>query len=1203
MLRVCALLLCMTLALSVTPVRAAAEGGAQDWQLTGQTGGTTKALALNGDTLYIGSGLHVLALDVTDPAAVTLLGTSPLLPDFVENITADGNGMLYVSCGLGGLVALDSSDPADIRIRGSLDTRGYTEGVTLYGNYAVVADGPQGVQIVEVSDPAEMKTVSEAYPLAYAYDVAISGSVAYIAGGGSGVFTVDLSDPTKPVEAGFTPLNGFVYDLELLRGRLYAASAWGGVSVLALTDPLAPKYAVAAKTTGWAMALCALGDDLLVLDGAEGAMFYGTLPTVPVRLSSFTLGGFVYAGAADGNTAFVLDREKGLLIFDCSKKTGLSLTGRWMPLLEGRRVTMEENACFVAGGMSGMHVYDMQTPQNPSETYWYDTGGGYANKVILTEGKAYLSTHLASQEPLAIFDAADPLQPEKISFMPNDEVVFNTAFRSISYQNGYIYVPGEFHDMAVDVTDALHPKAASKIELENPVNGDCSGPLYISTNSRQLQLIDVSNPQDIRLVSTLEKNSSGEAVRFLNSTTVITSADPGIWIVDVSDPINPKKISELALPGSVMDICLDGTTAYLAALGEGVYILDLSDPTAPKRIDTVKTLGIAYDCSYQNGILAVADSFAGMTVYRQADAKGLNTAGATQSAAIQLTLKTSEEPYSLNLLASNQPSPSKESSFVVTSAADSGEGTLRYALEQLDMNTTITFDPGAFPVDHPATISLESPLPEIVRDHTTIDASNAGVILDGSNLESGNGLTVYSFYNRIMGMQIVNFPQHGIDLQGGYNVAGGSRKEGGGPMGQGNLLSGNGLYGIRVGGYDQTVLGNYVGVDLSGENAMPNYDGVFVTESDRVTVGGTREGEGNVISGNQFINFDSWGDHTRVIGNFIGLNAAGTKAVSPETSSNVTLESNVMNAVVGGTTPEERNVISGANIGVVFSDPNSYNCSLTGNYIGTDVTGTKAVPNHDGVTMWTSGNHRVGGTSAGEANLISGNQNGVQLNGYGVSDNIVIGNILGYDADGKPLPNETPLSVNMGQKHAVIGGYTAAEGNRIYGGSITMRISDSGIQGCLIAGNRIDNPNGLGVFFESGACNNFAQGNSFTRTGGNTLRADVGEGNMIRANSFVSGKPQEVILLLDGGNRMIAPPEATATAEGLSGITVPFGRVEAYRYDGSAIVPVGFTDADKEGTFTISADALAGAARVLLLVTDALGNTSQFSNAYLLTAK
>ena len=67
--------------------------------------------------------------------------------------------------------------------------------------------------------------------------------------------------------------------------------------------------------------------------------------------------------------------------------------------------------------------------------------------------------------------------------------------------------------------------------------------------------------------------------------------------------------------------------------------------------------------------------------------------------------------------------------FVVTSSADSGPGTLREALLNANIGDTITFEPTNFPPTTPTTISLTDALPTIVTDSLTIDASGAGVIL------------------------------------------------------------------------------------------------------------------------------------------------------------------------------------------------------------------------------------------------------------------------------------------------------------------------------------------------------------------------------------------------------------------------------------------------------------------------------------------
>ena len=71
---------------------------------------------------------------------------------------------------------------------------------------------------------------------------------------------------------------------------------------------------------------------------------------------------------------------------------------------------------------------------------------------------------------------------------------------------------------------------------------------------------------------------------------------------------------------------------------------------------------------------------------------------------------------------------------VVTSTADSGIGILRACLKNAAHGDRIEFDTAAFPPTSPATITLTSGLPGLDDGNVTIDASDAGAILDGSGI-------------------------------------------------------------------------------------------------------------------------------------------------------------------------------------------------------------------------------------------------------------------------------------------------------------------------------------------------------------------------------------------------------------------------------------------------------------------------------------
>ena len=190
---------------------------------------------------------------------------------------------------------------------------------------------------------------------------------------------------------------------------------------------------------------------------------------------------------------------------------------------------------------------------------------------------------------------------------------------------------------------------------------------------------------------------------------------------------------------------------------------------------------------------------------------------------------------------------------IVTSTADSGPGTLRQALRSAQNGDTIMFDPRVFPPNAPVAISITSELPHIRQGNLTLDASNAGVILDGSNVPGAwvGGLQIVSDGNTIQGFQVSNFSGAGIAISdGAYNLVGGYRNIGAGPFGQGNRTIHNdvgiGMWGSKAS--FNTIRGNLIGSDATGANDLGNHGtGVIILEgaSDNII------GLGNIIAHNR----------------------------------------------------------------------------------------------------------------------------------------------------------------------------------------------------------------------------------------------------------------------------------------------------------------------------------------------------------------
>src|SRR5262249_40685077 len=237
-------------------------------------------------------------------------------------------------------------------------------------------------------------------------------------------------------------------------------------------------------------------------------------------------------------------------------------------------------------------------------------------------------------------------------------------------------------------------------------------------------------------------------------------------------------------------------------------------------------------------------------------------------------------------------------------------------------------------------------------------------------------------------------------------------------------------------------------------------------------------GAGNLFGGSLTIA----GNRNVVQGNLFGTDVTGTVSL-PVTSAagvccipaQVDIQFGETN-LIGGLTDSARNIIS---VGVSISGDHN---TVQGNYIGTDITGTRVLASAEtgfantGITgVFVPGNfNSIGGAAPGAGNLISGFALfGMRLDGH---DNFVQGNRIGTDGTGtKGLGNRA--GVVFGGFNNTIGGLTPGAGN-------------------LISGNR-------GVGLSGGGLTNLVQGNFIGTDVTGTLA--LGNGGGIEASGGMIG--------------------------------------------------------------------------------------------------
>jgi parallel beta-helix repeat protein len=326
-----------------------------------------------------------------------------------------------------------------------------------------------------------------------------------------------------------------------------------------------------------------------------------------------------------------------------------------------------------------------------------------------------------------------------------------------------------------------------------------------------------------------------------------------------------------------------------------------------------------------------------------------------------------------------------------------------------------------------------------------------------------------------------------------------------------NTISASGTAGIVIEGTatDNHIRANHIGTDTTGTTAIPNAaDGVQLYASGNF-IGGSVAGEGNVISGNSQAGISvSFATSGTIQGNTIGLNVAGNAAIS--NNDGIVLESTASGITIGGSTAAERNIISGNSTNGIEANGAS-NCSIFGNYIGTDINGTAVIPgNADGLLLSGTNGILIGSSTPGTGNVIVGSFFGISIQGAAATANQIRGNHIGVDATGSvALPNSIGIGL-LGTNGNIVGGVISAgiaPGNVISGNSdygILMSDADGNdIRSNLIGTNAAGTASlGAhtavgGIVLTGGSSGNFI---GFPSVGsGNTISGLAGDGIVLSA--------------------------------------------------------------------------------------------------------
>lgn len=432
--------------------------------------------------------------------------------------------------------------------------------------------------------------------------------------------------------------------------------------------------------------------------------------------------------------------------------------------------------------------------------------------------------------------------------------------------------------------------------------------------------------------------------------------------------------------------------------------------------------------------------------------------------------------------------------------------------------------------------------------------------------------------------------------------------------------------GITSSGSDVTISGNYIGTNTDGTAADANQTGIRINGGDGITIGGATTAHGNVISGNTDNGIDiiSGATDITIQNNIIGLNASGLAAISNG--------GHGVSSQVGFTLSD--NIISGNTTSAVSLRDEASSIDgvvVSGNKVGTDITGTSAIANGQGISLGsTFGAYTLTNVTV-QNNLISGNTGkGLILQDDNPSPTAnfnIWGNKIGTDVTGLlDMSNEGGIdssasdidmdaSIDTSKRNIIVD--TLEEGCIRFDGA-----SYSVVKGnyCGVGADGVTEfPGGIGIQVSGESHTNIIGGITSAEKNlicsGENININFGiggsgDGNTFRGNDAVCSVEVPIVPFGDlvaplimrfpgatGNNGYDAPSVDAATGTSVSGSDACADcAVDLYAKNAdNGGIYIDSATADGSGDFSFTGLNLSGYTHVIATYTDADGSTSPSS--------
>jgi len=326
-------------------------------------------------------------------------------------------------------------------------------------------------------------------------------------------------------------------------------------------------------------------------------------------------------------------------------------------------------AVLAAVGAAVEHAADPSTVAHAQAPHALDLvgqTGGLAADVIMAGEHAWVGVG----PRVVAWDVSVPSVPRWIGESPVlSGVVLDIAVAGGRPTRSVFAVTGEGGIEVIDVTDAVHPRRLSYLDMSDGVTEVAAGDdvvcVAVASDPPMVWVVDVANPAAPWVASRIELPAEAIGLVAAERRVYVLVDDEGLRIYDLATPASPLLIGRAPTPdresglGGRMDLA--SGYVFVADGPNGLRVFDVVDPSAPREVGRLTDVNDARAVHVANGLAYVADGARGLAVVEVASPRNPRllgrhvTNGAASSVAAVDDLVMVTDEHGLRVIDASNP--------------------------------------------------------------------------------------------------------------------------------------------------------------------------------------------------------------------------------------------------------------------------------------------------------------------------------------------------------------------------------------------------------------------------------------------------------------------------------------------------------------------------------------------------------------------